>query len=241
MRVLAIIGIVSFLFILGADHIQGIEKYIDGTEEVSVLQELIEVAEFDQLELEKWEIVLKQSFEKGERESIREALQAGNFTESAYIETEEAVTERWTNDKRAYTTETLSIIKEKSANRIQVTYHIESKEPGYFNEKEIALQINKSIGQTFTTASRNYTCIELVDGGMIDSVYFFQTIIDQLEVKDINRIEEEDFIVVSGFTDLWDTAIPVGDSEMNIQMASRKGLNEKTTFTLGTPILTTEY
>lgn len=235
MKIISLLVVIIYLFLPLSDS-SSVET------QAGILRELIDFAEDDQLELKSWHILIKETFEEKALEEIEANLKSAGFVEAEHSKGKgNAVIKRWKRQQDYNVVETASIIQGDGTSSIDVSYQIDSKNQVYFDEHELASQLNESIGNIFTKASHNYACIRLVAGGNIDSVHFFDRIIENLSIEQINRLEEQGFTVISGYTDQWSTAIPVGDSSMNIQLASREGLGGKTTFTLGTPILTTEY
>jgi hypothetical protein len=59
----------------------------------------------------------------------------------------------------------------------------------------------------------------------------------------IESLKEETFISISAYTNTWNNAIATNNQNMNLQVAIRakERLGGKTTVTIGTPIITTEY
>lgn len=59
----------------------------------------------------------------------------------------------------------------------------------------------------------------------------------------VEELKEETFVSLSAYTELWEQAIYTGHQhKMNLQVALRtEGLGSKTTVTIGTPIITSEY
>lgn len=58
----------------------------------------------------------------------------------------------------------------------------------------------------------------------------------------MESLNEQRFVSISGFTNDWDHSIKTKNGKMNIQISLRSaGMGERTTVTVGTPIITTEY
>lgn len=59
----------------------------------------------------------------------------------------------------------------------------------------------------------------------------------------VEELKEETFVSLSAYTEQWEQAIYTGhQNKMNLQVALRsEGLGSKTTVTIGTPIITSEY
>ncbi|WP_368503090.1 YwmB family TATA-box binding protein [Alkalihalophilus sp. As8PL] len=70
-----------------------------------------------------------------------------------------------------------------------------------------------------------------------------RAMISTLGAKEIESLNEETFVSVSAYNDVWTDAIVTNGNKMNLQVALRSGdtMGTGTTVTIGTPIITTEY
>jgi hypothetical protein len=70
-----------------------------------------------------------------------------------------------------------------------------------------------------------------------------EKILAEFSARKIEFLKEETFISVSAYTNIWNDTIKTNDEKMNLQVAIRENLRlgGKTTVTIGTPIITTEY
>lgn len=93
----------------------------------------------------------------------------------------------------------------------------------------------------FTENVTKFSCLKTQPNDKIDNVIFLENVLKNWNVQTLDEMKENDFVVLSGYTSRWETVIPTADKPMNIQLAARKGLGGKTTFTIGTPIIVTEY
>jgi hypothetical protein len=59
----------------------------------------------------------------------------------------------------------------------------------------------------------------------------------------VEELSEEAFVSVTAYTEMWEDVLLTQDQQrMNLQIAIRnQGMGEKTTFVVGTPIITSEY
>jgi TATA-box binding len=58
----------------------------------------------------------------------------------------------------------------------------------------------------------------------------------------IEELNEDTFVSVSAYTEMWNNVLPAHQGKMNLQIGLRKqGLGDKTTVIVGTPIITVEY
>lgn len=63
-----------------------------------------------------------------------------------------------------------------------------------------------------------------------------------LQAREVERLEDETVVSISGYTRLWDQAINTHNQKMNLQVATHRDVEQKLTrFTVGTPIITAEY
>ncbi|MDV2886463.1 hypothetical protein BTR22_04035 [Alkalihalophilus pseudofirmus] len=67
--------------------------------------------------------------------------------------------------------------------------------------------------------------------------------VEKLGATEIESLNEETFVSVSAYNDVWTDAIVTNGHKMNLQVALRSGetMGSGTTVTIGTPIITTEY
>lgn len=89
-----------------------------------------------------------------------------------------------------------------------------------------------------------FTCVKgIVDDKMKVSLYEkINVILNEFDVRPVEKLQEQDFLSISGKTSLWEDFIPTKNGEMNIQTAIRTdGMGENTTLIIGTPIITSEY
>ncbi|MFC0525257.1 YwmB family TATA-box binding protein [Pontibacillus salicampi] len=87
-----------------------------------------------------------------------------------------------------------------------------------------------------------FTCVKTDYNGMIDGVLLLEEFSNRVKMKELQTLNEEDFISVTGYSSQWTQAIPYENgTAANAQIALREGLGAKTTLTFGTPIITSEY
>lgn len=68
------------------------------------------------------------------------------------------------------------------------------------------------------------------------------SIFGSLGANEIERLADETVVSISGFTRLWDQAILSHNQKMNLQVAAHRDVERNVTrFTVGTPIITSEY
>ncbi|WP_158211696.1 YwmB family TATA-box binding protein [Alkalihalobacterium alkalinitrilicum] len=76
------------------------------------------------------------------------------------------------------------------------------------------------------------------------SMYDFGSeIVEEFSAEKVEELKEETFISISAYTKQWVHSLDTNGNNMNLQIALRQDsrLGTKTTITIGTPIITTEY
>lgn len=89
-----------------------------------------------------------------------------------------------------------------------------------------------------------YTCVRGTDSDTMDIVLRKKAkqLVQSFEAKTIEALLEETFLSLSAYTDQWKHSILTDQQKMNLQIGIRThGIGGKTTITIGTPIITTEY
>lgn len=108
-----------------------------------------------------------------------------------------------------------------------------------------SFEIKNRLSDLFRGDSKIFTCVtgNVNDKLNLDLYNKADEIIKSLSAITVEELNEETFISLSAYTELWDTKIETNHKKMNLQVALRKadGLGGKTTITIGTPIITTEY
>ncbi|WP_216829931.1 YwmB family TATA-box binding protein [Alkalihalobacterium elongatum] len=77
-----------------------------------------------------------------------------------------------------------------------------------------------------------------------DSMYDFgSNIIKKFSAEKVEELKEETFVSISAYNKQWVHSLDTNGNNMNLQVALRQDprLGAKTTITIGTPIITTEY
>ncbi|MFV8826347.1 YwmB family TATA-box binding protein [Alkalihalobacterium sp. APHAB7] len=90
----------------------------------------------------------------------------------------------------------------------------------------------------FTTVSGNHE--EIKPSSMYD---FGSELVKSFSAEKVEELKEETFISISAYNKQWEDSLDTNGNNMNLQVALRQDprLGAKTTITIGTPIITTEY
>ncbi|MGM7703049.1 YwmB family TATA-box binding protein [Pseudalkalibacillus sp. Hm43] len=89
-----------------------------------------------------------------------------------------------------------------------------------------------------------YTCVKGEKSATMGIVLqkLAKQLVQSFDATIIESINEETFLSLSAYTDEWKQSIATKQQEMNLQIGLRNnGIGGKTTITIGTPIITTEY
>ncbi|WP_112182188.1 MULTISPECIES: YwmB family TATA-box binding protein [Paraliobacillus] len=233
---LAIILLVLLIFTF---HLKDVVAKESATDE---LVEMMEAVEAEALQVKTWQIMMREQISKKEMPEIMHAINQIGFSNGYTTEkTEQATKYKWDSRKEEDRIESIIMVTSENQDTVDVIYKMESLEAGSFNQNPIEERLHLLLENVFSKDVTKFTCISTEVDAIIGSDYFFDRMIEKLDVEVIDEMNEKDFNVMSGYTDKWEAAIPSLNKSMNIQLAARKGLNGKITLTIGTPILTTEY
>jgi hypothetical protein len=132
----------------------------------------------------------------------------------------------------------------KNSYRTYIIYEIEGADwnlkewdtyrPTYSEKVQLLLGNNPTI----------YTCVtgEKDDRMGIVLQKLAKQLVQSFDAAMIEAINEETFLSLSAYTDEWEHSIQTNQHKMNLQVGLRNnGIGGKTTITIGTPIITTEY
>jgi hypothetical protein len=113
-------------------------------------------------------------------------------------------------------------------------------------EQKYDSAINSLPDYLFTKKAQRFSCLTAMNNGIMNSDVFLKILNEKLDVEHIST--QTDSVKKSaveknmyGYTPLWDQKIKIMDKEVNVQVAMRESKNGDTKFTIGTPILITEY
>ena len=108
---------------------------------------------------------------------------------------------------------------------------------------EIHNQLTKTY---FKNNAKKYTCIELINNGIIERDYILKALDKSLninyhstQIDTVNNRLHKEYIY--GHTSLWDGEIIIDDRPINVQLVIDKNDQTMDNIIIGTPILMTEY
>ncbi|MCM3718353.1 YwmB family TATA-box binding protein [Fictibacillus phosphorivorans] len=113
------------------------------------------------------------------------------------------------------------------------------------NWKEIQRLLDSRIRESVGGNPKIFSCVTGTYGDkmVVDLYSQANELVQAFSGVPVEELKEETFVSLSAYTEQWEQAIYTGhQNKMNLQVALRsEGLGSKTTVTIGTPIITSEY
>jgi TATA-box binding len=125
-----------------------------------------------------------------------------------------------------------------------ILYEVKGFDWSEESSKKVLKTIEQNMSKIFVKEPTLFSCVKGEFSDKMKGVLFKQAsnLLTEFDAKPIEALQEETFVSVSAYTEQWENALPSTNQLMNIQLALRtKGLGEKTTVVVGTPIITIEY
>ncbi|GAA4069380.1 YwmB family TATA-box binding protein [Amphibacillus indicireducens] len=198
------------------------------------LDELIQFADQHDYPIEFGELTIKETFTTSETEQIKLALIRAGFQKTNEVNQYE----RKLNDDLH---EIITIIDSIEQVNQAVNYQLLGNVNHMNRTDDYAETVKSLISTIYTTEKQQYACLKISSHDMMLSGYFFAEIQKNLNYQEIDRIEEPDLTVISGYTTQFNQQIPYGNEQMNVQISVRQRSNQEKQIMIGTPILMTEY
>ncbi|SEA68861.1 TATA-box binding [Thalassobacillus cyri] len=196
------------------------------------------------IEADGWEVIAKESFSRQHLDMIK-GLVEEEVPQAQWQRASDRNSEKYSivyPQKATGITETfIVIVPKKHRNYIEVIYKITGTSWGEASERFLKNNFFVEKDRIFSENVAIFSCIEAEINGIIDDVLVYKNLVQALDIKTIEMIDETDFKSISGYTPEWEQTIPLPAGAMNVQFAVRKGLGAKTNITIGTPIITSEY
>lgn len=137
---------------------------------------------------------------------------------------------------------TLVIYPQKNTYHSYLIYSVKGTSWNTGKWKEISPFVKSRLSQVFQNREQIFSCVNGVSGDKMDIILSKKArrIMGDFDAQNVEEIKEKTFISLSAYTNMWKQSIETNNHEMNLQIALRH-IGNKTTLTLGTPIITTEY
>lgn len=206
------------------------------------IDDMIEIVDQYNLQLSNLQTTIKESRKITDINSFIATI---NGYQLSMQENEENSRIKFESDRQESTgiSESLLLVRtDEQKNHYQVIYTITSTEaaPDVLNlYKERTRTITNEL---FTENAQYFTCVEAWNDGIIDIVCLINFLNKRLNLTIIDEINEPHFHSWTGFTPDWNNKLKQqNDEKINVQIAVRERIGERTTVTIGTPILIHEY
>lgn len=198
------------------------------------------------LAVEDWQVTIKEQVTRAKADKLVQQLK-NSYLASTTNDVNVIKYSFSDAQKQKSVVESFKVIVPKNANYkaeviavIRGDYWDQSIKQAYYST------INALPESLFTKQAKEFACLTTESNGTISSDDFLKAFMNELKVKQI--LTQTDNInhstvgkIIYGYTPLWNQEISIMDKTMNIQLAMNENENGDTTFTIGTPILITEY
>jgi len=243
-RILAYMALISFMVILVGTHTIAANDKMD----IHTIAEVLEKEE--NLSIEEWsvfareinnEITTKEEFEN-KVGTLKKAFPDFHWN----IVEEDAVwkAEASLDHVQDNVTEFIRIVTTEEHNN-SATYIIYEVKGHQWREEDssfIQVALQHKIDRIFQENPSVFSCIGGSINGNMDSVLMNETkrLLNLFEAKEVEGVQEKNFSSISAHSRLFSQTIT--NKAINVQVGLRRdGLGRKTSFVIGTPIITFEY
>lgn len=200
----------------------------------TALDELIQLANQHQYPIEFGELTIKETFTTNKTSQIETELNKAGFEKTNQHQ-------QYERELNSELHETITIIKTNKATEISVNYQLRGNVNHLKQTDKYDRMVKSLISTIYTGEKREYACLKISDHDMMLSGCFFEKFQKNLNYQEIDRIEEPDLTVISGYSTQFKQQIPYKNEMMNLQISVKQGSNEENQIMIGTPILVTEY
>lgn len=224
-----------------------ISTFVDAKPEspLKPLDDLTSFIEKEELPLHSWEIVAKTSITFDETEAALAKIQ--ELYPKITFQTEETNMAIKIVGSDPQTEQTVSevftvVVSRNSGQKVDLIYKASGNKYTNSNKEVLKKNLDNLQRALFQENTTIFTCVKSETGGNMEGVLTFNNFKSEMNITPVETVMEDDFFSFSGYTSHWKESIPtIHNRDMNVQFAGRSGLGGKTTLTIGTPIITTEY
>ncbi|WP_221567270.1 YwmB family TATA-box binding protein [Alkalihalobacillus sp. TS-13] len=180
--------------------------------------------------------------------SLVESLQAKspNFRWGKIVETKEHwnVTGHYKNPYGIEEKVSVFAYPHKNQYMAYIIYYVQGKSWDPESWKAFKPEYRHKVQLFLGENAKIYTCVEGIKSDKMGIVLqkLAKQLVQSFDASIIETLNEETFLSLSAYTDEWKPSIQSDRKRMNLQIGLRNsGIGGKTTITIGTPIITTEY
>ncbi|SHM61822.1 YwmB family TATA-box binding protein [Gracilibacillus kekensis] len=205
----------------------------------SELDDMIEIIDEQQLNLSNWQTTIKETQKINDISSFKKKLKGYQLN---MVENDSNIKYQSNTQERGGINETVLIVRTSSEkNTYKIIYTISSTDTTTEVLDIYKNRVDSITKVLFTENAQIFSCVEAWKSGIIDIVCFIEFVKKSLDMTIIDEIKDSHFYSWTGFTPEWDESLIQDTEEFNIQIAVREGIGDRTTVTIGTPILINEY
>lgn len=212
----------------------------------SELLDIINAMETTELVVSSWELIGREKISEKKMEKIKKHLINQGFTENT---SEKNTVNLHTYEKNEQNKVKISVAMIKANNK-SATIHLQAKitseEWDEKSERNIEMISEEFMESVFTNRAAYFTCIKFENNGIIDDSAHIMHFLKELNV--VEKQSQSDNIEKSayefefyGYIESWDSHIDVDNMKINMQIVTRKTLNDKRQTIIGTPVILNEY
>ncbi|HSU79222.1 MAG TPA: YwmB family TATA-box binding protein [Candidatus Angelobacter sp.] len=248
--VLYSICFVCLLFIGATPHSLA-KTNVQHPSSLQALPKIVHVLQHEHVTIHDWSIYAREAH--SQTVSLEQVKEQADHLKVTYPEFKWSVEREKTDlrfegvktNKDIGTSEKLSLLAYPRKNAYQ-TYLIYVVSGTKWDEtkwkNQISSTVQDQINQFIDTNGKIFSCASGDFGDKMDVVLSKKSerILKVLKAKPIEADHEKTFTSVSAYTELWKETIQSERKRMNVQLGLRT-VNHRTTVTLGTPIITSEY
>ncbi|MFS0750303.1 YwmB family TATA-box binding protein [Oceanobacillus sp. 1P07AA] len=199
-----------------------------------------------QLEVENWQVNIKESISVDKAEKLVEQLK-DDFSYEKKID-EKSIKYIFKNDHKIDSMDVLYkvILPTESSLQAEIIALLEGADWSEEIKETYITTKNEIVHKLFTKLAQSYTCLTLVNDDIMNSDVFINHAINYFNLR--HTTTQYDNIAKStikksfyGYTDLWNEFYSVDDGPINVQIAIIEDDAGNEQYTIGTPILIHEY
>ncbi|HET6871424.1 MAG TPA: YwmB family TATA-box binding protein [Sporolactobacillaceae bacterium] len=219
---------------------------------LNALPQIVHVLQHEKVKIKDWSIYAREahtqtvSLEQVKKQADHLKVHYPEFNWSTKTEKMDVRFEGVKTNKRLGTSEKITLLAYPRKNAYQ-TYLIYVVSGTKWDEKtwkdQLSSTVQDQINQFITDNNgKIFSCASGDFGDKMDVVLSKKSerILKDLKAKPIEADQEKTFMSISAYTELWKETIQTDKKRMNVQLGLRT-VDHRTTVTLGTPIITSEY
>lgn len=242
-------AIIALAVIIGATLFYSEDKLAIGKNKQDLLT-LVSILKGENIDISGWSLHAREKLETDDMKDVQTHVQTLKKNFSDWTWAFESNPEKW--EATATKTSTQGIqeniqILSTLTNQNPQTYIIYEAQGKNFTQKTEQFIKEDITGTLFDIFRGNATIFSCIKGEFNDKMnttlpYTVNRLLDSFQAKEIESVNEENFISASAYSTLFADGLTSNENDMNLQLGIRtEGLGAKTTLVVGTPIITIEY